>query len=537
MNPRSLILAVLCVAAPGTSSAFDPGTVTADWQVVIAGSSSSSAALRHVLIRDVCDAAQPVDVLIHGGATQHFSVACQVGGQNVLFRKNEAGSGAGVVAVDGKSTLPFLNVGVAGCTVTSSKLAGTKSYNEFSNCGTTAAALTNLVPDFAISDAEPTAYAGSLAPTGTAGFLNVSPVSTQPIAALGLGFVATVDLYRALQAVRFPSGSDCNPDPVGGTDTTRPDPANPHLRIAGANGIRDAYETLETDSGAAANSATAPAARHMRGDTQKCMPILSRDEVRSLLARDLTTGANVWAGPNAADTLTSRSAGKDYAGVGNGIINLCRRNNGSGVHAVTSMHFLSTNCGSGSVVMPAATCSAGAVCAVNGSESASGVDACLNAHAAANIWAVGYQSTEKNADLKANYRFIKIDGVAPTLANLFDGNLGNFAELVAVRRSNVNDLVNVAPGPNVAVANGVWASITSLLSTATNVGNIDALPITKQPFGAAGYAARGTPTFPPSTAAPVSPLSHVRPGTNVQNTCAGPYATPVGVGTGRGIAR
>ena len=423
----------------------------------------------------------------------------------------------------------------AGCTVTTARQAGTRAYTEYSNCGSTAAALSGFVPDFAISDAEPTAFTGALAPAG-AGFLNVSPVTTQPIAALGLGLVATTDLYRALQAVRFPAASDCNPDPVGGTDATRPDPANPHLRIAGANGIRDSYETLETDSGETNTAATAPAARHVRGDTQKCMPILSRDEGRSLLARNLTSGNNLWAGPNAVDTLTSRSIGKDYAGAG-GLINLCRRNSGSGIHAVTSMHFLSTNCGTGSVTMPSGTCSAGAVCQVNSSESASGVDACLNAHAASNVWAVGYQSTEKNADLKSNYRFLKIDGIAPTLTQVLDGNLGNFAELVAVRRSNPNDLVNVTTPGNIGAANGVWAQIVSLLSTATSIGNVDGLPFAKQPFGAAGYAARGTPTFPPSAAAPVSPLSHVRPGTNTQNTCAGPYATPVGVGTGKGLVR
>jgi hypothetical protein len=267
------------------------------------------------------------------------------------------------------------------------------------------------------------------------------------------------------------------------------------------------------------------------------MPILSRDEVRSLLARDLTSGSRIWAGPNATDTLASRAVGKDYAGAGNGTINLCRRNNGSGIHAVTSMHFLSTNCGAGSVVMPAGTCSNGSLCAVNSSESASGVDACLHTHNASNVWAVGYQSTEKNADLRSNYRFIKIDGVAPTLAHTIDGNYGHFAELVAVRRSNTSDLVNVPDPSFVSAANGAWTAVVAQLSTATNIGNIDALPFVKQPFGAAGYAARGTPIFPPSAMSPINPLSHVRPGTSAQNTCAGPYATPVGIGTGTGIAR
>lgn len=524
MKTVSTLASLASVLLVAQAHAFDPGTVSAAYSVVIAGASSPSGALRDILIRDVCDAGQPIDLLIHGGVTRHFNIACQVGGLNVLFRKNESGSAAGVIGVDSKTPQPFLNAGFAGCTASAAKTLGGKAYTERSNCGTTAAALVSLTPDFGLSDVEPAALKGPLAPTGSS-FLNVSPLTVQPIASLALGFVATTDLYRALQATKFPSTSDCNPDPVGGTDLVRHNPANPASPISGANGIRDGYE-------APLSNAVHP--RHTVGDSLACMPILSRDEVRSMLARDLTSGNNIWVGPNAADTLTSRTAGKDYAGLG-GAINLCRRNAGSGAHAVTSMHFLSTGCGTGSVNMTAGTCSGSSLCAVNSSESASGVDACLNAHATSNIWAVGYQSTEKNADLGASYRFVKIDGVAPTLKNLTEGNYGHFAELVAVRRSNVNDVINVPNIADIAKANANWSSIVTLMSTPANVGNIDALAITKQPFGDSGYAARGTPGFPPNPAAPINPLSHVRPGTSVQNTCAGPYATPVGSGTGKGI--
>jgi hypothetical protein len=44
-------------------------------------------------------------------------------------------------------------------------------------------------------------------------------------------------------------------------------------------------------------------------------------------------------------------------------------------------------------------------------------------------WAIGVQSTENNADLKNAYRFIKIDGVAPTLQEAAAGRYMDFAEV------------------------------------------------------------------------------------------------------------
>ena len=43
-------------------------------------------------------------------------------------------------------------------------------------------------------------------------------------------------------------------------------------------------------------------------------------------------------------------------------------------------------------------------------------------------WAIGYQSTEKNVDLLYNYRFIKIDGAAPTLTNVANDKYHQWVE-------------------------------------------------------------------------------------------------------------
>jgi hypothetical protein len=43
-------------------------------------------------------------------------------------------------------------------------------------------------------------------------------------------------------------------------------------------------------------------------------------------------------------------------------------------------------------------------------------------------WAIGIQGTEKNNTLGKPYRFIKVDGVAPTLENVWNGKYFDFAE-------------------------------------------------------------------------------------------------------------
>ena len=43
-------------------------------------------------------------------------------------------------------------------------------------------------------------------------------------------------------------------------------------------------------------------------------------------------------------------------------------------------------------------------------------------------WAIGYTSLDKNATRSKSYRFIKVDGVAPTLANVASGAYHDWVE-------------------------------------------------------------------------------------------------------------
>ncbi len=535
MKHTVLSLAVTAaIGAMGSAHAFDPEdpATPADYDFAIAGATAPTMTIREVIISNLCEpAAGPIDVYISGGSTKHYNVACQARGERVLFRKNDGGSGAGTTPVDDVTTAnrTFLNVGKADCAAGVGKSANGVNYTEYASCGTgTAATLIDLQPDFGASDIEPTAFKGQLQPA-EGPFKNVSNMEITSVAGLAFGFNVTLKMYRALQSVQFPSGSDCNPVPNGGDDLTKPDPANPHLRIAGANNIKDAYEAPATDSGVPV-AAGSSSRRHTLGDTEQCLPNLAREEVRSLLARDITTANQLWVGPNAADTLFAKAPAQFKPVSAN--LFMCRRTSGSGTHAVTAIHFLGTECGVGGRVMPAG-CNGPALCGtVVQNEASSGVRDCLANAETANVWGYGYNSLESNASLDIAYRFVKIDHVAPTLGNLLAGDLFHFGEVTLQRRGNAAgtaDLVNVPNGFETdAIA--LWNTLKTEMQTPANAAVLNGSAIFKHAFGQSGWAARGTTgIFPPNLNAPVNPLTHVKPAAlgGQQDTCFGPY-TPNG---------
>lgn len=157
-------------------------------------------------------------------------------------------------------------------------------------------------------------------------------------------------------------------------------------------------------------------------ETQANMPSLSKIQVASLMAKN---GVKKW------DTLyMGGSKLTAVAGVtppSDLKVHICRRVNGSGTQAQFNANFLGNPC-SASALAPADTSSAlsGPVVVLN---SGSGdVDACLDGKNTSNIWAVGVLSTESNVSLAKGYRFIKIDGVAPTLENVWNNTYFDWAE-------------------------------------------------------------------------------------------------------------
>ncbi len=534
----SIAVASACIAS-GSAMAFDPDVTSPDYEVVMAGATAPTNTLRDVIVDNVCDSS--IDYYQHK-SNKHWNIACVVDGDNVLFRKNDGGSGTGTSPVDNASTtVEFFDGGqsVVDCS-SSAASTGNTAYTAWKDCGNSAGAggegLTTLVADIGVSDVEPGAFTGALAPLSdpldintNVDFVNESSMDVRTLAGLGFGVVVTEQLYRALQNDQFKSGHPlydlCNP-----------------TRTIAAGGSYDA----------AASDAVPAGGSHTNGDTEMCLPNMASHTIRSIFRGDL----NLWT-EMVTDTDGDGSAGEpgeslfvqEFTGANpwkttNVNAKVCRRVQGSGTHARTAITFLRTNCGSGSITMGNPTCNTkvdGADCN-NGFEGAQGsgeMTDCLNAASGNDKWAVGYHSVEKNAELSHPFRFVKVDGFAPTIENMVSGNYANFGEVTMQKRVTQTGAAALAgvdfvhAPSNATEVNTIFETMVTAMSGPAAAEALNTSSKFYHPFGNAGWAARPNPPsvvpFPQTLVGgiyedPVNPLTHVNPATGVQNTCFGPYA-------------
>jgi hypothetical protein len=94
---------------------------------------------------------------------------------------------------------------------------------------------------------------------------------------------------------------------------------------------------------------------------------------------------------------------------------VCRRVPGSGSQAT-----INAQCMAGALVATRAPGLPGGVVVQENSGSGD-VSNCLQAKDDANLWAVGLQSTENNPTRSFDYRYIRVDGVLPTIDNIANG--------------------------------------------------------------------------------------------------------------------
>jgi len=252
----------------------------------------------------------------------------------------------------------------------------------------------SMVPDAGVSDVEPRIFAGNF------GFSpeRLGELTVRSANAFVFGIPVTLNLRDALQAAQFDEGSPCHP--------AHPDYARP---VATAPGIEGTPATTHAES-------------------EACMPGLTRAQLAGLFAGTLTDWRLVvnargypLAAANAAtgaiDTppgVTPPADTRPY---------LCRRWITSGTQASYEMFFLNQRCAPGvdEFVEASATTSLGT--------GTSNVKSCLNDRHEKNLWAVGIFSTENVPDPgRAHWRFIKMDRVAPTLLNTFNGRWPFFVE-------------------------------------------------------------------------------------------------------------
>jgi hypothetical protein len=277
------------------------------------------------------------------------------------------------------------------------------------NCQATGANLTNVVSDAGVSDVEPKLFVGPNKPSNASA---VNPAQADavleviPAAGLVFGVPVTDALYIALQKAQN--------------------------LLAAPNGTGSCQPGDYTDA---------------------CMPSLTKSEVATIISGQIKR----WNEFSVNGTsLTALAAGMTYTDttvnppvVRNVVPNdtkvrYCKRIDGSGTGAQQYAKFLNNPCssaglnpdwsgssfngpvkhevsGSGDMELcltdfDRGTVTANQITSTNPDVFNTPVNTANN-----RAWAVGQQSLENNATHARPYRFIKIDGVAPTLQNVFKG--------------------------------------------------------------------------------------------------------------------
>lgn len=395
----------------------------------------------------------------------------------LVYKRSEGGSAQGVNPLVTETAIEFLKVDDnSKCTgpVVSGGLAVLK-------CAYTVGAEENVqIPDFGISDVDPLQFTGDNTPAGFAPITkaDAAKLTVKSAAVQAFGILATTHLRNALQEAQFGATSSCNP--------------------------KNAKYTTAT------------------AESSGCMPSLSSPQIASIFTGKLSAWTQLKLGTNSnlfANTSVAENKPSDSR------IHVCRRVSGSGTQAQFTVKFLGYPCND--IATPPATDTGLLPEAVNQTQvhamSTSGsVEECMteldrgtnNVGTAFNNtygfrWALGIQGTENNANRSFDYRFIKVDGVAPTLQNVVNGKYKDWVELTfqfnkshvfdQSEKSIVDEIIKQAGNP---VVMGV-----------TNV-------IADHSWGKAGYMAVPQSFAPTNNgnvvfSKPVNPLSH---GTTTEDT-------------------
>lgn len=402
MNKTNSLLsaALLAALSSGAQAGYNPASTAFDVIVRMAGASAMDNGVFERVDRDMCLANANKSYLLQSGNDtaslgNYWGIACDastasgVAGKVLFLKRAAGGSGVGVGPVNDSTPVEFLDR--SSCT--------DSDKNGTYTCPTLTA---GDVPDGGISDVAPVAFQYPI--NGGTGKVYKNLVS-KALATQVFGVVVNTSFRNALQAAQFGSAHDC----VG-------------------------------------------------KETEACMPSLTKQQISSIFSKDSleTSWSSVIVNRNGTPTpLTSVPATAAYRkSPFDTKIHICRRVAGSGTQAQFQYNFLDNPSKGSSSLIPYSESdtkfTTGPV-VWNGSGS-SDVETCLGAYetkstvtiTAANgstkinpapgekgpvyAWAIGIQGTEKNNTLGKPYRFIKVDGAAPTLENVWNGKYFDFAE-------------------------------------------------------------------------------------------------------------
>jgi hypothetical protein len=399
------------------------------------------------------------------GTISNYAIACKLkstangaaASQDVIVYKYSGGSGTGTTNV-GDGT-PLANTGsanwvdIAACVA--AQPSGTPTtmngipYSLRVNCPTTGA--TSLTPKAGIADVEP-------ALLGTPG----AKVTTLPGAAVPFGVIVSKNFFEALQTAE-----------KGAANSTIP---------GTCNGNVSSY-------------------------TPECTPSLSSAVLRGIFKGNILTVASL---RNQTGVAIPNPAGSP-------LLHICRRGNNSGTMASFKSYFLGEGCGgvgnqhtfakptNSGTEASGQTYVAGNTDRVFAGAGNGDVLNCLDDKNDQNRYAVGIASLETNSfgdGTGSRWRFIKLNGVFPSLENVVRAEYDFFSESACNRPS-------AASTNNLSAVQAALASGTVISGTQTATGLCGAVrgdAVTINPSTTSPWVT-GTLTIPASTAVcPTSPL-------------------------------
>lgn len=502
IHKLNILAASVAMAAAGNASA---GALGAANEIFISGATAPANFIRESLMLDVCDASlAPVQVFTEEvetapsttpgggilGAGNHIVVRCTAGagnpgalaGADIAVYKLNGGSASGVAPVADGIALDFLDASVGGCAAVE-HTPGNNKYpigttgDEFElyEC-TNGALIVDQIPDAGVSDVEPKVFTNNLALD-----FGVEPTGTK--------VRATVDVK----------------DSAINKLVVKPGPG-----LAFGVGVSiEMYDELLDDQLAAGEPwmAGCPAApTRAERDSIACMPSLPSAGIRSVFEGQITSWAQFT--PYGHSLNPARVQQGDN-------VHLCKRTNGSGTHAQFSVNFLQSNCSTGSNLFmieqnDGVSFAPAGIVGMYGNRGSSDMDDCIDAlgnglgfdgdfdslpqstspetgdssvvpgsglPAAAGVvesdafggfhplglpynnggvpftaYGMGYNSMEKNTGLGFSYRFIKVDGVEPTLERVV---AGDYRDVYYLSYQHNGDLT--LPAGDIRAANGTAA--------------------------------------------------------------------------------
>jgi hypothetical protein len=280
--------------------------------------------------------------------------------------------------------------------------------------------------------------------------------------------------------------------------------------------LRDALQAAQIDQGKLEPDCVGD-------ETQRCQPSLSKALITSLYAGRIGQWSDIKVDYTPAGATTPVSVPlTDYAtALADDKVRICRRNKGAGQQAVPNVFFLDNPC-SATAIPPTEVSNplTGPITHI-----ATGVSAdekCLaDYHDGTNnsgfntanttAWAIGVLATDRNANLALPYRFVKVDGYAPTIQEAAAGHY-----LYASEGSFNWRKVSPKPTGDVLTLIQKLADDASSPSVLANF-NKSAV----HPWGQGGYLAistQGYPVkFPFDPNYPVTPYTHGPTGSTLDN--------------------